>query len=412
MNAADVTSREESLLLIGASRGLGYAIAEKFLALGWRVVATARRDSGTQLKKLAETSHGRLEVETVDINERAQVTALRDRLTVRTFDLLFVNAGVKNDDHETIADVSTDEFVRVMVTNALSPMRVVEDLQAQSDDLDVDGRSLRSTPMRRHRANSRTVGVEVGVHGREDRIRTVERSIDLLERRILRLNRSFLRLNRSFLRLNRSFLRLNRSFLRLEPRILRLNRSFLRLNRSLLRLEPRILRLNRSIHAIDASIDRKDLGIDPKNLQIDHKNLALDPINPHVVSIDSPLVRRISRGGPFNLHVDSILLELEPNDSPLDRRRSAFDRESVSIERFKILILPSHEGQRRLGIRLRRTRSSFLHRCAKVDTAKTITQLTLSKLRALIAGIPLYCATTVLTVARRTLTAFCAVSFT
>jgi NAD(P)-dependent dehydrogenase (short-subunit alcohol dehydrogenase family) len=44
------------------------------------------------------------------------------------FDLLFVNAGVKNADHETVADVSTDEFIRVMVTNALSPMRVVETL--------------------------------------------------------------------------------------------------------------------------------------------------------------------------------------------------------------------------------------------------------------------------------------------
>lgn len=43
--------------------------------------------------------------------------------------MLFVNAGVKNDDGETIADVSTEEFVRVMVTNALSPMRVIEAFQ-------------------------------------------------------------------------------------------------------------------------------------------------------------------------------------------------------------------------------------------------------------------------------------------
>ncbi len=40
----------------------------------------------------------------------------------RKFDLLFVNAGVKNDARETIADVSTDEFIRVMITNALSPL--------------------------------------------------------------------------------------------------------------------------------------------------------------------------------------------------------------------------------------------------------------------------------------------------
>jgi NAD(P)-dependent dehydrogenase (short-subunit alcohol dehydrogenase family) len=130
MIAAHSTSREEHVLLIGASRGLGYAIAEKYIELGWRVVATARRDSGTKLKRLAESSHGHLEVETVDINEPAQVAARRGRLASRTFDLLFVNVGVKNDDRETIADVSTDEFTRVMVTNALSPMRVVEALQA------------------------------------------------------------------------------------------------------------------------------------------------------------------------------------------------------------------------------------------------------------------------------------------
>src|SRR5262249_38621539 len=40
----------------------------------------------------------------------------------------FVNAGVTNNPMETIADVTTDEFVRVMVTNALSPMRIIEAL--------------------------------------------------------------------------------------------------------------------------------------------------------------------------------------------------------------------------------------------------------------------------------------------
>jgi NAD(P)-dependent dehydrogenase (short-subunit alcohol dehydrogenase family) len=38
------------------------------------------------------------------------------------------NAGVTNNPDETIAEVATEEFVRVMVTNALSPMRVVETL--------------------------------------------------------------------------------------------------------------------------------------------------------------------------------------------------------------------------------------------------------------------------------------------
>jgi NAD(P)-dependent dehydrogenase (short-subunit alcohol dehydrogenase family) len=53
---------------------------------------------------------------------------LLHRLQGRTFDLLFVNAGVANDPDETIGNVSTEEFIRILVTNALSPMRVIEKL--------------------------------------------------------------------------------------------------------------------------------------------------------------------------------------------------------------------------------------------------------------------------------------------
>lgn len=124
-----VTSPQKTMLLIGASRGLGYAIAEQYLKRGWRVIATGRANSMSKLRQLSEKSAGALELETVDITDVDQVIALRQRLQDRRLDLLLVNAGVKNDDRETIADVSPDEFVRVMVTNSLSPMRVVERFQ-------------------------------------------------------------------------------------------------------------------------------------------------------------------------------------------------------------------------------------------------------------------------------------------
>jgi NAD(P)-dependent dehydrogenase (short-subunit alcohol dehydrogenase family) len=43
--------------------------------------------------------------------------------------MLFINAGVTNNPQETIAEVTTEEFARVMTTNSLSPMRAVEALQ-------------------------------------------------------------------------------------------------------------------------------------------------------------------------------------------------------------------------------------------------------------------------------------------
>jgi NAD(P)-dependent dehydrogenase (short-subunit alcohol dehydrogenase family) len=118
----------DTVLVIGASRGLGYAIAEQYIQRGAHVVATVRGTGRTPLHDLRETAGGRLEIEHVDINEPGQVHDLRDRLGGRSFDLLFVNAGVTNKEEETTADVTTDEFVRLMVTNALSPMRVIETL--------------------------------------------------------------------------------------------------------------------------------------------------------------------------------------------------------------------------------------------------------------------------------------------
>ncbi|MGO9626759.1 MAG: SDR family NAD(P)-dependent oxidoreductase [Steroidobacteraceae bacterium] len=122
-------SSNKTLLLIGASRGLGFALAEEYLKRGWHVVATERARGTSKLHDLLRAAEDRLEIESVDVIDPDQVAALRARLASRKFDLLFVNAGVKNDDRETIADVSTDEFIRVMVTNALGPMRVVEALQ-------------------------------------------------------------------------------------------------------------------------------------------------------------------------------------------------------------------------------------------------------------------------------------------
>lgn len=118
----------KTALIIGASGGLGYALAAEYLARGWRVTATVRGARRTGLHDLARSSDGRLVVEAVDITVPEQVAALHDRLARATFDLLFVNAGVTNGPGETVADVSTDTFVRLMVTNALSPMRVAEAL--------------------------------------------------------------------------------------------------------------------------------------------------------------------------------------------------------------------------------------------------------------------------------------------
>jgi NAD(P)-dependent dehydrogenase (short-subunit alcohol dehydrogenase family) len=116
------------VLLVGASRGLGYAMAAEFAKRGWDVVGTVRGNAITPLHRLATDHPGRIEVMSLDITEADQIAALRDRLAGRIFDILFVNAGTANPNDEIVAEVSTAEFTRVMVTNALGPMRTIETL--------------------------------------------------------------------------------------------------------------------------------------------------------------------------------------------------------------------------------------------------------------------------------------------
>ncbi|MGA0603539.1 SDR family NAD(P)-dependent oxidoreductase [Caulobacter sp. KR2-114] len=131
----DPTSADApSILIVGASRGLGAAMAAEFAGRGWRVTGTVRGDGAapgrTALHALAEQRPDQVAIETLDITRPEQIAALAGRLAGARFDMLFVNAGVANGDRaETFADISTDDFTRMMQTNVLGVMRTVEGLQ-------------------------------------------------------------------------------------------------------------------------------------------------------------------------------------------------------------------------------------------------------------------------------------------
>ena len=113
-------------LIIGASRGLGLGVAQRLLERGWRITATSRTPADDGLRSLADRSEKRLTLQTVDIDDLNTVSTLHERLAATSFDLVFVVAGTTHDKWETVGEVSTETFERVMVTNALSPMRFIE----------------------------------------------------------------------------------------------------------------------------------------------------------------------------------------------------------------------------------------------------------------------------------------------
>ncbi len=123
------TPQKKTALIVGASRGLGLALAAEYIRRGWHVITTIRQATGSpEFHALQAAAGAALLVEQLEMTSDEQIAALGSRLQGRAIDLLFVNAGVANGPGERVCDVSTEEFVRVMVTNTLGPLRVIEQL--------------------------------------------------------------------------------------------------------------------------------------------------------------------------------------------------------------------------------------------------------------------------------------------
>lgn len=123
--------RAPHALIVGASRGLGCAMAAELVTRGWRVTGTVRGQSRTPLHDLAAQNPRHVRIEHLDITSRDDLQKLRTRMTGTQLDVLFVNAGTTNHEQTPIGDVPAQDFAQIMVTNALSPMQVIERL----DDL-------------------------------------------------------------------------------------------------------------------------------------------------------------------------------------------------------------------------------------------------------------------------------------
>ena len=112
-------------LVVGASRGLGLGLAAELKSRGWNVIATVRDEAGeARVKALAAKPGGQIQTEHLDINDDAGLAALRRRLADRTFDLVFVNAGISPKGRSDAASASREEAANIFMTNAVAPIRV------------------------------------------------------------------------------------------------------------------------------------------------------------------------------------------------------------------------------------------------------------------------------------------------
>jgi NAD(P)-dependent dehydrogenase (short-subunit alcohol dehydrogenase family) len=118
-----------TILLAGASRGLGLGLSREFLRRGWHVIATARApDSASSLQDLHRTHADRLTIQPLDIANPASIAALAASIGHRLIDVLFVVAGMSTQRDTPLQDMAADAITLEFLTNATAPVALAETL--------------------------------------------------------------------------------------------------------------------------------------------------------------------------------------------------------------------------------------------------------------------------------------------
>ncbi len=105
----------QTILIVGASRGIGLGLAKEFKDRGWDVIAT-ERDRSDDLHAL-----GGIRIETMDVTKPETFNDFDTEL-----DAVIINAGIQGASHQDAAKATADEVAHVMMTNAFGPAHLAK----------------------------------------------------------------------------------------------------------------------------------------------------------------------------------------------------------------------------------------------------------------------------------------------
>ena len=110
----------KTVLIIGASRGLGLEFVRQYIADGWKVIATARRKIDLpKLEQLGATSIA------MDVTKPEAWAPLKRKLARQTIDVAIYNAGRLGQRVAGVTAVDKNEFNTVMQTNVFGAMHAI-----------------------------------------------------------------------------------------------------------------------------------------------------------------------------------------------------------------------------------------------------------------------------------------------
>ena len=121
-----------SVLITGASRGLGLEWARQYAEAGWRVYASCRHPTEAEDLNALASRHPRLSVHRLDVTDSEHLRTLQLDLEEASIDVLLNNAGVYLDKFMgDFGGIDYEVWLRTFAVNTLGAVRVSEALIGQ-----------------------------------------------------------------------------------------------------------------------------------------------------------------------------------------------------------------------------------------------------------------------------------------
>jgi len=112
----------KTVMITGANRGIGLALARQFAAGGASVLACCRRpQSAEALQDLAAGSEGRVTIHKVDVTRPEDIAGLKQSIGDMPIDILFNNAGISGGKEW---EVDYDLWEAAFRVNTIGPYRM------------------------------------------------------------------------------------------------------------------------------------------------------------------------------------------------------------------------------------------------------------------------------------------------
>lgn len=122
--------RKSTVLVTGASRGIGYEFARQYADAGYSVIACCRKLASKDKLALLEAEHpAKIEKFSLDVCVGSEIDRLKKELEGRAIDILINNAGIWGGDRQTIDCIDYDAWFAAFAVNTIGPFRMIQALR-------------------------------------------------------------------------------------------------------------------------------------------------------------------------------------------------------------------------------------------------------------------------------------------